>query len=80
MAKMDPRSGWEGQDEPVRREEDGGIIEGGGGLLFRLLAQALKLVHENCLKLLRRVAALPEAGRWGGCRYRLPTPPGPEGP
>ena len=26
------------------------------------------------------VAALPEAGRWGGCRYRLPTPPGPEGP
>jgi len=51
-----------------------------GGLLFRLLAQAITLVCENCLKLLRRVAALPEASRWGGCRYRLPTSPGPEGP
>ena len=80
MAKMDPRSGWEGRDEPARRGEDGGVIEGCGGVLFGLLAQAITLVCENCLKLLRRVAALPEASRWGGCRYRLPTSPGPEGP
>ena len=80
VAKMDPRSGWEGKDEPARRGEDGGVIEGCGGVLFGLLAQAITLVCENCLKLLRRDAALPEAGRWGGCRYRLPTSPGPEGP
>ena len=80
MAKMDPRSGWEGKDEPARRGEDGGVIEGCGGVLLGLLAQAITLVCENCLKLLRRVAALPEAGRWGGYRYRLPTSPGPEGP
>ena len=51
---MDPRSGWEGKDEPARRGEDGGVIEGCGGVLLGLLAQAITLVCENCLKLLRR--------------------------
>ena len=75
MAKMDPRSGWEGKDEPARRGEDEGVIEGCGGVLFGLFAQAITLVCENCLKLLRRVAALQRLCGLGsgGARRRMGT-------
>ena len=80
MAKMLLQQEQEEGGEPAGRRGGAGAFEGGGGVAFSPARAGITLVCENFLKLLRRVAALPEASRWGGCRYRLPTSPGPEGP